>query len=126
MVASETPAELHERLDEDVQVVDIRPERAFREGHIPGAINVPFPQLPQRVEAVDWGDDIVVACPKGESSLQAARMLEAYEDVEEGARVANLAGGYREWEYALERDGETAEGGSGEDGDADGGPDAPF
>jgi rhodanese-related sulfurtransferase len=112
MVASETPAELHERLEEhEVQVVDIRPERAFRQGHIPGAINVPFPQLPQRVEAVDWGEDIVVACPKGESSLQAARMLESYEGVDADARVANLEGGYREWSHGLEADGdESADG----------------
>lgn len=103
MVASETPAELHERLaGDDVQVVDIRPERAFREGHVPGAINLPFPELPQRVADVEWGDDIVVVCPKGESSLQAARMLEAYEGVDDDARVANLDGGYREWTYEVE------------------------
>jgi rhodanese-related sulfurtransferase len=121
MVDSETTAELHERLDEDdVQVVDIRPERAFREGHIPGAINLPFPQLPQFVEDVDWGDDVVVACPKGESSLQAARMLASYEGVDDDARVANLEGGYREWSYEMA----TGEG----DGDAasDEGPQAPF
>lgn len=122
MVAEETPEELHGRLeDEDVQVVDIRPERAFRQGYVPGAINVPFPQFPQRVEAVDWGDDIVVVCPKGESSLQAARMLESYEGVDADARVANLEGGYRAWEYGLERDGATDG-----DGTADEGPDAPF
>jgi rhodanese-related sulfurtransferase len=123
MVASETPTELHERLEEDdVQVVDIRPERAFREGHIPGALNLPFPQLPQRVEDVEWGDDIVVACPKGESSLQAARMLESYEGVDAEARVANLEGGYREWRYELVdgRDEKASETGAEE------GPDAPF
>jgi rhodanese-related sulfurtransferase len=121
MVASETPSELHERLDEDdVQVVDIRPARAFRQGHIPGAVNVPFAQLPQQVEAIEWGEDVVVACPKGESSLQAARMLEAYEGVDENAHVANLEGGYREWEYALERDDDA------DDEATDEGPPAPF
>lgn len=122
MVDAETPAELHERFEEDdVQVIDIRPERTFRRGHVPGAINVPFPRLPERVEAIDWGEDIVVVCPKGESSLQAARMLESYEGVDADARVANLEGGYREWDYELERDGEV------DDAIADDeGPDAPF
>jgi rhodanese-related sulfurtransferase len=121
MVDSETTAELNERLDEDdVQVVDIRPERAFREGHIPGAVNLPFAKLPQLVEEVDWGDDVVVACPKGESSLQAARMLESYEGVDGDARVANLEGGYREWTHGLE----TGDGTSDEA--TDEGPDAPF
>lgn len=111
MVASEYPSELHERIDEDdVQVVDIRPVSAFREGHIPGAINVPFPDLAQEVERIDWGEDIVVVCPKGESSLQAARMLEAYEGVDAQARVANLEGGYRDWDYDLSTDVEDAPG----------------
>ena len=44
----------------------------------------------------------MVVCPVGESSLQAARLLEAYERVHEDARVVNLTGGYRDWEYDLE------------------------
>lgn len=107
MVEEISPAKLHERLqaDEDVQVVDIRPPAAFRRGHVPGAVNVPFPELPRRVEDVEWGEEVVVACPKGESSLQAARLIESYEGVPEEATVANLEGGYREWDYGLERDG---------------------
>jgi rhodanese-related sulfurtransferase len=124
MVAEEQPSELAERIaaDDDVQVVDIRHERAFREGHIPGALNIPFPQLPQRVADVDWGDDVVVACPKGESSLQAARMLTSYEGVDDGARVANLEGGYREWDGPLEAESDDDGGGAGDDE----GPAAPF
>jgi len=122
MVAAETPERLHGRLDaDDVQVVDIRPADAFRSGHVPGAINLPFPEFPRRVADVEWGEDIVVVCPKGESSLQAARMLESYEGVDANARVANLEGGYREWEYDLERDGATDRAGTDDDV-----PNAPF
>jgi len=104
MVEETTPDELKERLDrdEDVQVVDIRPERMFRQGHIPGAENVPFDRFAREVDQREWGDDVVVVCPMGESSLQAARLLESYEGVSGDARVANLEGGYREWEYELE------------------------
>lgn len=118
MVGAITVADLKAKLDagEDVQVVDIRMPAQFRQGHIPGAINVPFPQFPQRVDEVDWDDEIVVACPKGESSLQAARMLESYEGVDAGASVLNLDGGYREWTYDLER----------EEGPEDEGPQSPF
>jgi thiosulfate/3-mercaptopyruvate sulfurtransferase len=104
MVDEITAAELKRRLDDGdpVQVVDIRQPEAFEAGHIEGAENIPFHEFARQVERHDWGDDIVVACPIGESSLQAARLLEAYEGVSEDARVANLAGGYQGWEYELE------------------------
>jgi rhodanese-related sulfurtransferase len=137
MVEEMDPATLAEKLahDEDVQVVDIRPERQFERGHIPGADNLPFPSLPQRVEAVDWDEEVVVACPKGESSRQAARLIESYEGLPADARVCNLTGGYREWDGDLARadDDGAASDGSGRgptptagDQGADEGPDAPF
>ena len=89
--------------DEDAQVVDIRPPAQFERGHIPGAINIPMSQLPTRVEEVDWGDEIVCACPIGQSSVQAAKLIQSFEAVDDDATVASMEGGYREWEYDLER-----------------------
>ncbi|NHN48188.1 rhodanese-like domain-containing protein [Halostella sp. JP-L12] len=104
MVEEITPAELQERLadGDDVQVVDIRPAAAFEEGHIPGAENVPFPEFTSAVEERDWGDDVVVACPIGQSSVQAGRLLESHENVGPETTVASLAGGYDEWDGDLE------------------------
>jgi thiosulfate/3-mercaptopyruvate sulfurtransferase len=104
MVEEISAAELKRQLDADeaVQVVDIRQPDAFEAGHIPGAENVPFDRFAREVDSQDWGEDIVVVCPVGESSLQAARLLEAYEGVDEDARVANLSGGYQDWDYDLE------------------------
>lgn len=104
MVDEISADELKERLDrgESLQVIDIRQPAEFEQGHIPGATNIPFDRFAREVEAHEWDDDIVVACPIGESSLQAARLLEAYEGVDENARVANLSDGYRGWEYELE------------------------
>lgn len=104
MVDEITAEELKRRLDDGdpVQVVDIRQPEEFEAGHIEGAENIPFHAFAREVEGHDWGDDIVVACPIGQSSLQAARLLEAYEGVDEDARVANLADGYQGWEYGLE------------------------
>lgn len=106
MVDEMSAEELHARLQngEDVQVVDVRPERAFEDGHVPGAENVPITRFARAVDGREWGDDIVLVCPRGESSLQAARLLEAYEGVSDDARVANLSGGYDAWEYELERE----------------------
>lgn len=104
MVEEITPEALKERLErgDDVQVIDIRQSPEFERGHIPGAVNIPFHRFAREVDDRDWGEDIVVACPVGESSLQAARLLEAYEGVSESAVVSNLVGGYRAWSYELE------------------------
>ena len=108
MVDEVTPDDVRRKIDtdEDVQIVDIRQPEDYAEGHIPGAVNIPMPDLPRRVQDHEWGNEIVVACPVGQSSLQAARLLQSYEGVDEDAHVASLAGGYADWEYELERDGE--------------------
>ncbi|PSQ23006.1 rhodanese-like domain-containing protein [Halobacteriales archaeon QS_8_65_32] len=125
MVDEESTESLHERLEagEEVQVVDIRSEREYEEGHVPGAVNVPMSRFASEIERHEWGEDVVVACPIGESSVQAARLLGSYEGVPDDARVASLEGGYRAWEYDLET-------GSGDNSESDAGAepdvDAPF
>jgi rhodanese-related sulfurtransferase len=59
-------------------------------------------ELPSLVDELDWGNDIVVACPIGQSSVQAARLIDSYEEVSDDSSVRSMAGGYREWEYELE------------------------
>lgn len=105
MVDEVTTAELKEKLeaDEPVQVIDIRPPAAFQQGHIPGAINIPMTELPSRVDEIDWEDDIVVACPIGQSSVQAARLIGSFEGVDDDACVRSMAGGYDAWTYELEQ-----------------------
>jgi rhodanese-related sulfurtransferase len=104
MVAELTPDEVKARLDDDAdtQVVDIRSPAEFERGHIPGAINIPMAELPRRVDEVEWGDDVVVACPIGQSSIQAARLIGSYEGVDDDSSVRSMAGGYDEWDYGLE------------------------
>jgi rhodanese-related sulfurtransferase len=102
MVEELSPEEVADLLDEDVQIVDIRPPGEFAEGHIPGAINIPMTELPSRIDEVEWGDRIVCACPIGQSSVQAANLIRSYEGVDEDALVASMAGGYRAWTGALE------------------------
>lgn len=106
MIEEVSADELERKLaaGEDVQVVDIRPPAEFRDGHIPGAVNIPFPEFVSSLDDHEWGDSVVVACPLGESSRQAARLLESYEDVSPDAAVANLAGGYEAWQGDLERE----------------------
>jgi len=104
MVEEVTPEDVKERIDDgdDTQIVDIRSPAEFQKGHIPGAINIPMAELPSRVDEVEWGDDVVVACPIGQSSVQAARLIGSYEGVDDDSSVSSMAGGYEAWEYDLE------------------------
>ncbi len=100
---------------EDVRIVDIRNPARFERGHIPGSENVPFGELPQVIPEFDGADHIVTVCPKGKSSIQAARLITSYEGTAD-ATVESMAGGLNEWaeKYDLETTGELDE------------PDAPF
>ncbi len=103
MVDELTPEEVNARIETgDTQVVDIRQPDQFEQGHIPGAINIPMTQLPAKITEVEWGDDVVCVCPVGQSSIQAAKLIQSFEDVDDDASVTSMEGGYQEWEYELE------------------------
>jgi len=104
MVETLSPDRLHEKRQagESVQIVDTRPPAVYADGHIPGAENVPYAELANRIDEIDWADEIVLVCQEGISSEQAARLLESYEGIGDDTVVANLEGGYDEWEYDLE------------------------
>jgi rhodanese-related sulfurtransferase len=103
--------------EERVVVVDIRSRRAFERGHIPGSVNVPFEELPNRVEELVGADRIVTVCPHGKASVQAARLVTSYEGTAE-TRVESMAGGLEAWSGPVET--------AAADGGEDEGPDAPF
>jgi rhodanese-related sulfurtransferase len=102
---------------EDVRIVDIRQPNSFRRGHIPGSQNVPFAELPQRVDEIADADRVVTVCPHGKASVKAARLVGSYGAF--AGRVDSLEGGLEAWDGPIEADGEQ---GSGEDE----GPEAPF
>jgi len=114
-----SPAEVERLLGDgdDVTVVDIRAPAAFARGHIPGSVNLPFEEIPARVQELTGAERIVTVCPHGNSSVQAARLIKSYEGTGD-ARVESMAGGLTEWDGDLVRDGDGS--------DENGGEDAPF
>ena len=90
-----------ESTGERIQIIDIRSQAQFEQGHLPEAINIPLDKLPRRIEEIEWSQHIVVACPIGQSSIQAARLIQSYENVPHDATIQSMAGGYDAWEHEL-------------------------
>ena len=120
---------------EDLRIVDIRDQRAFDRGHLPGSECVPFPELTTRVEELAGASRIVTVCPHGIASRQAAQLIGSYAGIED-ARVESLRGGVEAWQRDVgeletttgERGGpgESDDGSDESDDGSDEGPEAPF
>ncbi len=77
-------------------VIDVRTAEEYASGHIPGAVNIPFDQVAQRIAEVDAPHGVALYCMvgprarKGESALLGA----GYEG------VLHLEGGLAAWQAA--------------------------
>ncbi len=98
-----TPEEVHDLLADgaDVCVVDIRDAASYAHAHIEDSTNVPFHELPARVEELAGPERIVTVCPHGKASIQAARLIKSYEGSAD-ATVESMAGGLEEWAASYE------------------------
>jgi rhodanese-related sulfurtransferase/DNA-binding transcriptional ArsR family regulator len=77
-------------------VLDVRPEREYAAGHIPGAVSIPLDELADRLAELP-AVEIVAYC-RGEYcvlSYDAVRLLTAH-----GRRAVRLADGMLEWRLA--------------------------
>ena len=131
MVATTTPTELQERLDEaddgELSIVDIRDSSSYAAGHIEGAVNVQPHQLSTATLDAEWAqaDEIVVACYHGKSSQRVAMLLGQHLD----ANVASLDGGFEGWDGPIADGQSDTEGGAVSSDRTEEGPgpsDAPF
>ena len=96
--ASISATELNARLEsgDAPVVIDVRTPEEYVTGHVPGAVNIPFDQVAERIGEVDAPHGVVLYCMvgprarKGESALLAA----GYES------VLHLEGGLAAWQAA--------------------------
>jgi len=85
-----------QRHREEVQLVDVRSATAYRKGHIPGAVNVPAPELAGRSSGFDVARDVALYCRSGQRSRQVAQRLAARADGPT-SNVFNVRGGFEAW-----------------------------
>lgn len=74
-------------------VVDVRAASEWAEGHLPGAIHIPLPELADRLDELPTARPLVLHCAAGARSMIAASLLQAHGV----AGVVNLTGGYSAW-----------------------------
>jgi len=69
--------ELHERRD-GMQILDVREEREWRDGHIPGSVNTPYHDIHAIPEGIDPERPVAVICASGKRSAVGASLLRSY------------------------------------------------
>ncbi len=76
-----------------MMVLDIRSDKEYQEGHIPGAAHVPLSEIGERVKKLKKDKELVVYCQNGNRSIWAIKRLigMGYKN------LYNLKGGYNAW-----------------------------
>jgi rhodanese-related sulfurtransferase len=80
-----------------VVLLDVRSREGYATGHLPGAINIPFEELPSRMKELSKDTDIITYCWNVTCLLctKAAYVLAA-----KGYRAQEMIGGIDEWQKA--------------------------
>lgn len=94
MIKPEEVKTILDNKDENYILIDVREDYEFREGHIPGAVNIPL----GNITTVDYSKDktLIVYCRSGNRSNQAAIKLKNM-----GYNVKDM-GGIVSWTYEIE------------------------
>ena len=90
-VAPAAVAELSNRADAPI-VLDVRTPEEFAAGHVPGAVLIPYDQLPARLGELDRSRWVLVYCKSGRRAGIAEELL-----VKEGFEVRQIDGSWLRW-----------------------------
>ncbi len=76
-----------------MMLLDIRTDKEYEQGHIPGAVHVPLTDIGEKVKKLKKEKELVVYCQNGNRSIWAIKRLMGmgYKN------LYNLKGGYNAW-----------------------------
>ncbi len=78
----------------DAQLIDVRSQMEWDDGHASIAIHIPMEEIPSRYGELDLDRDIYLICRSGGRSAQVGDWLER-----NGIDTINVRGGMIDWEY---------------------------
>ena len=81
----------------DFVLLDVRSREGYREGHLPGAINIPFEELPTRMKALPKDQEIISYCWNATCLLCTKA---AYVLASKGYHAREMIGGVESWKQA--------------------------
>jgi rhodanese-related sulfurtransferase len=87
-----TVERLASALQQGATLVDVREPAEYRDGHVPGAVNIPMGQLNGRLGEIDRDRPVHVVCASGNRSSAMTDLLTA-----NGFDAINVAGGTSAW-----------------------------
>jgi rhodanese-related sulfurtransferase len=79
-------------IERGAKLVDVREPAEYREGHVPGAVNVPMSQLSGRLGEIQRDRPVYVVCASGNRSSAMTDVLAAA-----GFDAVNVGGGTAAW-----------------------------
>lgn len=92
-VTQDALIERQQRADADLVVLDVRSPEEFAAGHVPGAINIPYDRIGERLAEVPRDKDVILYCQSGRRAGIAAQAL-----AEHGySRLFHLEGDIADW-----------------------------
>lgn len=86
--------ELHKLVEENAQIIDVREEREYENGHVINAKNIPMSQIRKRVTEIDKTKPVYVHCRTSQRSYNVALFLQQL-----GYDVYNISGSYLFFSY---------------------------
>ena len=80
-------------------IIDVRTPGEYRDGHIPGVVNIPLDELEKRIGEIPKDKKVVLICRTGSRSAQGTRLLRS----KGFNNVYNSTGGMSTWKGPVER-----------------------
>jgi rhodanese-related sulfurtransferase len=87
-----TVTEAYELVQGGAMLLDVREESEWELGRAPEAVHIPLAEVPDHLDELEKGRQIVCACRSGGRSSRAGQFL-----AEQGFDVVNLDGGMLAW-----------------------------
>ena len=78
-------------------ILDVRSVEGYREGHVPGALNIPFEELPNRLKELPKNQEIITYCWNVTCLLCTKA---AYVLASKGFTAREMIGGIASWQEA--------------------------